>query len=448
MLDAADVAVADADLIAVVVEDVDAGVTESDVGGGGGGVDHAGFHAEGVAAALVDEAVVGSLEFKHGVLAEFVVAAEREGAAIFHLRAVHEGEGVDVVAGVFRHGVGDGAGDERRITHRVIVLRVDDIALEVAEGETDGIIEEGLGVVEAAAGFQAACRTGAGAGHFAEAKHFTIGGEREGGAEAPAFLLKSIFRDGVDHAARRGCHPRRRCLENFNGLDVGNRRGAELEGAAGGVGAAGARAWRGAGGSGDLAVESEERRFWVLAAHGDGAGVGVGEVDLQAGHVAEKFADIAVGHDAEGVGGDRLDEHVGFFLLVDRGGVALGLGGDGEGTEFVDPRGEREILSGLGAGGDGHATFLGVEAGVGDDEIVGTGSETGERIRAVAIGEDRAVGAVDLDLGAIKEKTRALIRNGACNRARAGLCAEAGGSEGKREEAEQPGGAGARPRGN
>ena len=132
----------------------------------------------------------------------------------------------------------------------------------------------------------------------------------------------------------------------------------------------------------------------------------------------------------------------------DLAGASLGLGGDGEGTEFVDPRGEREILSGLGAGGDGHATFLGVEAGVGDDEIVGTGSETGERIRAVAIGEDRAVGAVDLDLGAIKEKTRALIRNGACNRARAGLRAEAGGSEGKREEAEQPGGEGARPRGN
>ena len=105
-------------------------------------------------------------------------------------------------------------------------------------------------------------------------------------------------------------------------------------------------------------------------------------------------------------------------------------------------------MSGLGVGGNGHATFLGVEAGVGDDEIVGAGSETGERIRAVAIGEDGAVSAVDLDLGAVKKKTRALIRNGACDRARAGLCTEAGGSEGKREEAEPPGGDGARPRGN
>ena len=150
-----------------------------------------------------------------------------------------------------------------------------------------------------------------------------------------------------------------------------------------------------------------------MAAHGDGGGIGVGVVHQETGDVFEKFADVAIGDLAEGVGGNGGHEVVGAFLFVDLGGVALDLAGDDEGAEFINAGGEREILRGAFARNDREGLFLAVEAGVTDHRRVGAGSDVEQGVGSVTVGERTESGALERDLGFTEVLSGGLIGNAA-----------------------------------
>jgi len=74
--------------------------------------------------------------------------------------------------------------------------------------------------------------------------------------------------------------------------------------------------------------------------------------------------------------------------------------------------------------------MLGIEAVVGDGEVVGAGLEVAQAEGAVAIGERDLVGAFDLHLGLVQELPRVGVGDGADNRGGAGRL---GGESGRDE---------------
>ena len=100
-------------------------------------------------------------------------------------------------------------------------------------------MQEGFGVAEDNIRLDALGGARSGAGDL-PAQHLAVGGQSEVQHDAPAALGESVLRDGIDHAAGRGRHPRRRGFVNLDALDVVDRSLAEFEGAAGGIAGTGA----------------------------------------------------------------------------------------------------------------------------------------------------------------------------------------------------------------
>lgn len=83
--------------------------------------------------------------------AQLVISAETVRAAVLDLGAVDEREGVHVEAGRCGDRIRRRAGDKRGVRHRIVVARIDRVALEIGEREAERLVEKRFRVVEAAA---------------------------------------------------------------------------------------------------------------------------------------------------------------------------------------------------------------------------------------------------------------------------------------------------------
>ena len=133
-------------------------------------------------------------------------------------------------------------------------------------------------------------------------------------------------RVGVDVGADR--------LRHLDGLHAGERN--LFEGKRAGVAG---RALVGVGTAEGNAVQRDLRVFGIEAAEANGADLALGQIEFNARHVFEEFADVALGDIAEHVRSDGVGNVHGIALVHDRLRVALTLGGDGERGELSRPRG-------------------------------------------------------------------------------------------------------------
>jgi hypothetical protein len=177
------------------------------------------------------------------------------------------------------------------------------------------------------------------------------------------------------------------------------------------------------------------------AVDGDVAGVAAGIFDGDAGQKFQEIGGVALGDEAELIGGEDVFDIGGEALLVDGegGGGHFLRGGDDEGVEFhgaVGLRGggaggrggEREIKQGGAAGADGHGGGLHGEAGKKRGDAGGAGRDADEAEIAAGVGEGFEGGALDGEAGALDEFAVGGVEHAALDQAEAG-----GGRSGGRE---------------
>ena len=111
------------------------------------------------------------------------------------------------------------------------------------------------------------------------------------------------------------------------------------------------------------------------------------ELAIDAGQADGDLAGVHVREVAERIGGGDVLQVVGIPIRGDGGGVALALAGDLEGVELVDAGREIEVAHGALADGGGDNGARGVEADVGDNELMRAGGHAGEGVEAGVVGQ-------------------------------------------------------------
>ena len=144
----------------------------------------------------------------------------------------------------------------------------------------------------------------------------------------------------------------------------------------------------------------------------------VGRAAGDAGEAHHDFARAHVRQVAKRIHRDHVLHVVGVALFGDHRGVALALAGDPERLEFVDARREVEVARDAVARGGDHRLARGVEAEVGNDELVRTGRHAVEHVAARVIGERREPQRRDRDGGALEGVARGGVAHGTGERAR------------------------------
>ncbi len=150
--------------------------------------------------------------------------------------------------------------------------------------------------------------------------------------------------------------------------------------------------------------------FGIETAEANGAHLALREIELDAGHVLEEFADVAFGDIAKHVRGDGIGDVHGIALVHDRLRVALALGGDFERREFgrtfrVGRGGGLHRADQLDVARDGAArrNFDGrrdrAETSVGHNERDRSGSDRRNAVVAAVLGSDDLARRIDADLG-------------------------------------------------
>ena len=188
------------------------------------------------------------------------------------------------------------------------------------------------------------------------------------------------------------------------------------------VGAAAERALAGEG----RAVEGDGVEAGADAADGETVDeVFVGRIAGDAGEADGNLGGIHVRQVSERIHGDDVLHVLGVALRGDGGGTALALTGDLEGLEGVDDARQVEIARGGAGVVDGDRGANGVEADVGDDDLVGAGRKRGEDVAAGVVGEGDEAEGRDGDLGAFEEIAGGDVRD---------VAGEGGGVRGGGEE--------------